>query len=142
MCRFHGRTASKGKMAAGSTYDPEAAAAAQDPEPLTDRSTTDPRCARITWASLHAFGFLMLWLSGNGPSWPDDRPFLILTMLTALLYAAASLVDPGHITGEESICQSASSNLAIAANPLLDLPQCNHCQARQVARTKVCSQPS
>jgi len=110
-----------------------------DPEPLTERTVTDPSCARITWTIFHSVGFLFLYLSGNLPTWDEDRLFYTVAGLTAVLYVAAGLMDPGYLPiVTDSSPSVPTEGLKAAASPLLDLPQCTHCRALQVARAKHC----
>lgn len=110
-----------------------------DPEPLTERTITDPSSARITWVSFHSVGFLLLYLSGNWPSWPEGWPFLALVAYTTLLYVAAGSLDPGYVPAVDSQEEArAATGLKAAASPLLDLPKCTHCRTPQPARFKHC----
>jgi predicted small lipoprotein YifL len=101
-----------------------------DPEPLVERTKTDPSCARLTWIGFHAFGMLLLCLSGNLPIWPEGQLFWTLAGMTTVLYIAAGLKDPGYLPPSD-----------VEANPrekpLLELPQCTLCQAGQLPRAKV-----
>jgi predicted small lipoprotein YifL len=101
-----------------------------DPEPLVERTKTDPTCARLTWIGFHAFGMLLLYLSGNLPLWPEGQLFWTLAGMTTVLYIAAGLKDPGYLPPSD-----------VEANPrekpLLELPQCTLCQAGQLPRAKV-----
>lgn len=107
-------------------------------EPLPRAS---PLCPRLTWASLHAVGLLLLWLSGAWPGWrlwPGGcRGFDALVALTVLLFLAAGLVDPGFVPTEEEQAEQAAGGSALAAS-LLALPPCPHCRSRQPARAKHC----
>mmetsp|Transcript_1033 Transcript_1033/g.2850 ORF Transcript_1033/g.2850 Transcript_1033/m.2850 type:complete len:292 (+) Transcript_1033:51-926(+) len=107
-------------------------------EDATERAATDPSCARITWTGFHAAGCLLLWLSGNWPSWSTGGwPFYVLLILTATLYATAALMDPGYLP-DDDLQPQVHHGLAAAASPLLDLQPCAHCRARPMARAKHC----
>jgi hypothetical protein len=125
-----------------SFVDPEGAQAGS-PTHVVKVERKPATCARITWASFHGLGLLLLWLSG---SWPflSNWPFGVLAGLTLATYAAAGLMDPGYLPRPTDVAIAkpapsgqASSGLNAFASPLLDLPECTHCGARQVARAKV-----
>ena len=105
---------------------------AQQPAAPARASTA---CPRLTWTSLHVVGLGLLYLSG---AWlPSADAITVLAVLTTLLYAAASLVNPGYLPrpADETAKAAAPKPLAV---PLVEHPQCMHCQARQVPRAKHC----
>ena len=96
---------------------------------------TSSLCPRVTWTLLHVAGLGLLWAAG---AWtPLSPPYILdwLAVATLCLYAAASLTNPGYIPPAEEAAKKSGSG---AAHPLLDLPQCVHCSALQVARAKHC----
>lgn len=120
--------------------------------PIPAPARASALCPRITWTALHATGLSLLWLSG---AW-SPLPLLPISPLTLVVdtaalctlcfYAAASLVDPGYLDQPPVPSKQpqvpppplATSYPAAAASPLLELPQCVHCRALQVARAKHC----
>lgn len=79
------------------------------------------------WLGLHALGLTLLYAAGT---WPEDSLFIALLAVVLLLYACASLCDPGFVPIEQD-----SGRLDVS---LLDLPECTHCGALQPARAKHC----
>ena len=126
------RNLGKGSCACGAVL----MSASAEAVPIVER--TDPRCARLTWVSFHSAGFLFLWLSGNWPTWPEGWPFFVLLGLTTVFYVVAGLMDPGYLPREDDFVPiTPQTGLGAAASPLLDLPKCEHCTSRQIARAKV-----
>jgi palmitoyltransferase len=99
-------------------------------------------CPRITWFMLHAVGLGLLRLSGTWNSWSRAPGTVVetLTALTVLLYTATSFADPGFLTTDEAAPPGDTNVPGRSARtmPLLELPQCVHCNAYQVARAKHC----
>lgn len=104
-------------------------------------------CPRITWTTLHVVGLGLLHLSGMWSPQLLSVSMLdavtILALLTLLFYIAASIIDPGYLpTGEQQAkmmpAEQASEQFAALGVPLVELPSCMHCQARQGARAKHC----
>ena len=101
-------------------------------------------CPRITWTTLHVVGLGLLHLSGMWSPQLLSVSMLdavtILALLT-LLFIAASIIDPlpsdGRAAGENDAAEQASEQFS-PRWPLVELPSCMHCQARQGARAKHC----
>ena len=114
--------------------------------PIPPAGKASTLCPRLTWSSLHLVGLSLLHLSGI---WSPHLEFpfdaiTVLATLTLLLYVAASVVDPGYLPDgkqqerqQQREPQGAAASARLGA-PLLELPHCMHCQARQVARAKHC----
>lgn len=110
--------------------------------PIPPTNKASALCPRLTWSSLHIVGLGLLHLSGMWSPWPafPSDPITVLATLTLLLYIAASLTNPGYLpTGKQQQQQEQEreQHKPLGA-PLLELPQCMHCQARQMARAKHC----
>lgn len=117
------------------------------PQQTTERTTSSTVKPRVTWTTLHAVGFGLLWIAGAWQPLAPPCAIEVLALATICFYAAASLVDPGYLErqlpdDEQLPPQHAdsiiSSSTGSAVHPLLELPTCVHCRAHQVARAKHC----
>ena len=111
---------------------------------------------------LHIFGLGLLWLSGKwtplsgsgggggGGGGGGVFPLAVLDinlidkmlLLTVVLYILAATTDPGYVQlpadTEDGKPLPTPQQPQLLQAPLLELPQCVHCSARQPARTKHC----
>ena len=75
---------------------------------------------------------------GEGGGGAGPWPLATIALLTLVLYVWVALSDPGYLSrGDEEPVEPPQSQLKAAASPLLDMPLCMHCFARQTPRAKV-----
>ena len=136
--------------------DPAATPPLQPLPPLPPLPRLEPAgklCPRVTWTVLHTIGLGLLWLSGRWQpldghwSLPLDGPSIgtnlidKLLLLTLLLYVLSATSDPGYVLPENDEMPANDVERRRPQpldRPLIQLPQCPHCTARQPARTKHC----